>query len=382
MKIPYLKIKQRGEVFFSSKFKASTLLDHIDFHFREPYEDLQSQHIQIKNEKYIETIRRKGIELASNEEGIQRRLQYERIKSIADFIAESESNFLPNSVLLSADVSNLDNFQDDYLIYEDKEFGEFELPDDFKFSIIDGQHRLAGLSLVERKFLDEFEIPAIILFNVSKPTAAKLFADINGKQKAVNKSLIYDLYSEIDDDEFRDIKTYHTICESLYTSSDSPLFKQIKMLGIGSGAISQAFFIDYAKDAIKKSPLKNADTQEIYNELFKYFKAYQRVFPQDWPVPENIKDLRELDEYADNVLKVRKSQLVKTNGFGAILRAFPLIYNKTDGSFKSYLSQIKLLENKINWVPNETTGTGKAFQNKIFNQIEKIITEHNNTYEQ
>jgi hypothetical protein len=47
MKIPYLKIKQRGEVFFSSKFKASTLLDHIDFHFREPYEDLQSQHIDL-----------------------------------------------------------------------------------------------------------------------------------------------------------------------------------------------------------------------------------------------------------------------------------------------------------------------------------------------
>ena len=59
-----------------------------------------------------------------------------------------------------------------------------------------------------------------------------------------------------------------------------------------------------------------------------------------------------------------------------------MILNRTDGSFKSYLSQIKSLEGKIEWVPNETTGTGKAFQNKIFNQIEKIITEHNNTYKQ
>lgn len=378
MKIPYLKIKQRGEVFFSSKFKASTLLDHIDFHFREPYEELQSEHIQIKNEKYIETIRKKGIELASNDEGIQRRLQYERIKSIADFISEGESNFLPNSVLLSADISNLEDFQENYHIYESKDFGEFELPDDFKFSIIDGQHRLAGLSLVDRTFLEEFEIPAIILFNVSKPTAAKLFADINGKQKAVNKSLIYDLYSEIDDNEFRDIKIYHTICEKLYTSIDSPLFKQIKMLGIGSGAISQAFFIDYAKDAVKKSEIRNADTQEIYNELFKYFKAYQRVFPLDWPVLENTKNIRELEEYADEVLKRRKSQLVKTNGFGAILRAFPLINKRSDGSFKSYLNLISQLEGEISWVPDGATGTGKAFQNKIYNDIEKIITEHNN----
>lgn len=377
MKIPYIKIKQRGEVFFSSRFKASELLDHLDFHFREPYEDLQSQKIQVKNEEYIEKIRRKGIELASNEEGIQRRLQYERIKSISDFISESESNFLPNSVLLSANISELEDFQENYLIYESKDLGTFEFPDDFKFSIIDGQHRLAGLSLVDRKLLEEFEIPAIILFNVSKPTAAKLFADINGKQKAVNKSLIYDLYSEIDDEEFRDIKTYHTICEAFYTKNDSPLFKQIKMLGIGSGAISQAFFIDYAKDAIKKSPLKNADTQDIYNELFKYFKAYQRIFPLDWPVPEGTNDSQEIEKYADNVLKVRKSQLVKTNGFGAILRAFPLIYSKTDGSFKSYLEQIKHLEQKISWVPSETTGTGKAFQNKIYSQIEKIITNIN-----
>lgn len=378
MKIPYLRIKQRGEVFFSSKFKASTLLDHIDFHFREPYEELQSENVQIKNEKYIQTIKRKGIELSSNEEGIQRRLQYERIRSISDFISESESNFLPNSVLLSADVSHLDEFENDYLIYENHDFGEFELPDDFMFSIIDGQHRLAGLSLVDKKFLDEFEIPAIILFNVSKPTAAKLFADINGKQKAVNKSLIYDLYSEIDDDEFRDIKMYHTICENLYTSIDSPLFKQIKMLGIGSGAISQAFFIDYAKDAIKKSQLKSASTQDVYNELFMYFKAYQRVFPKDWPVPENVTNINELEKYADHVLKTRKSQLVKTNGFGAILRAFPLINMKTDGSFKSYLTLIEKLEDKISWVPTDVTGTGKAFQNKIYGKIEEIINEHDN----
>lgn len=378
MKIPYLKIKQRGEVFFSSKFKASILLDHIDFHFREPYEDLQNESVQIKNEKYIETIKKKGIELSSNEEGIQRRLQYERIKSISDFISESESNFLPNSVLLSADVSHLEDFENQYLIYESRDFGEFELPDNFKFSIIDGQHRLAGLSLVERDFLDEFEIPAIILFNVSKPTAAKLFADINGKQKAVNKSLIYDLYAEINDDEFRDIKIYHTICENLYTSIDSPLFKQIKMLGIGSGAISQAFFIDYTKDAIKRSNLKNASTQEIYNELFMYFKAYQRVFPKDWPVPEDTKNLKELEIYADEVLKTRKSQLVKTNGFGAIVRAFPLINQKSDGSFKSYLNLVGKLKDKISWVPTDVTGTGKAFQNKIFSKIEEIINEHNN----
>lgn len=378
MKIPYLKIKQRGEVFFSSKFKASTLLSHIDFHFREPYEDLQSDDVLLKNDKYIEAIKRKGIELASNEEGIQRRLQYERIKSIADFISSSESNFLPNSVLLSADVSNLEDFENKYLDYENNDFGEFEFPDDFKFSIIDGQHRLGGLTLADEKLLEDFEIPAIILLNVSKPTAAKLFADINGKQKAVNKSLIYDLYSEMDDDQYKVIKTFHNICENLYTNRESPLFKQIKMLGIGSGAISQAFFIDYAKDAVNKTDLREATTQTIYNELFYYFKSYQKVFPNDWPVPNSFESNEQLEEHSDFVLKHRKSQLVKTNGFGAILRAFPMIYEKAKGNYSEYLELIERLSGKIIWEKTETTGTGKAFQNKLYSQIKEIITGHNN----
>ncbi|WP_437823960.1 DGQHR domain-containing protein [Tenacibaculum mesophilum] len=373
MKVPYIRIRQRGEVFYSSKFKVNDLLEHIDFHFREPYEEYQTDDVNIKNEKYIDLIKRKGIELESNEEGIQRRLQYERIKSIANFIESSESNFFPNNVLLSADISHLENFEEDYLNYENSEIGVFEFPDNFKFSIIDGQHRLAGLTLADKALLEDFEIPATILINVSKPTAAKLFADINGKQKSVNKSLIYDLYSEMDDEDYRDIKVFHTICENLYTNPESPLYKQIKMLGIGSGAISQAFFIDYAKDAVNKTDLKNAEIQEIYNELYKYFKAYQKTFPNDWPVPESFKSNKELEEHSDVVLKINKSQLVKTNGFGAILRVFPTIYKKSDKSFKSYLNIIEKLKDNIEWTKTEVTGTGKAFQNKIVNQILEII---------
>lgn len=371
MKIPYIKIRQRGEIFYSSKFKARNLLDHISFHFREPYSKMHSEDYSSKSDKYIESIRKKGIELSSSEEGVQRRLQYERIKSVAEFIRLSESNFLPNSVILSADVSEIKDFEEKYIEYENKDFGEIELPDNFKFSIIDGQHRLAGLTLLEEDILEEFEISAIILLNVSKPTAAKLFADINGKQKAVNKSLIYDLYSEMDEKEFGDIKMFHSICETFYTSKKSPLYKQIKMLGIGSGAISQSFFIDYAKEAVFKTKLKNADIQEIYKELFFYFKAFQKVFPDDWPVPENFNSNFELEEHSNRVLKIRRSQLVKTNGFGAIMRAFPNIYKFSDGNFKSYLEKVSLLK-KIKWT-TETTGTGKAFQNKIFEEIIKII---------
>jgi hypothetical protein len=44
---------------------------------------LQDSNDQIKTSEYIEKIRKQGINLKSNEEGIQRRLQFERIKNIA-----------------------------------------------------------------------------------------------------------------------------------------------------------------------------------------------------------------------------------------------------------------------------------------------------------
>jgi|SRR6218665_247100 len=373
MKLPYIRIKQRSEVFYITKFKASELITKLNFHFREPYSELESESVVIKNEKYIELISRKGIDLQSTDEGVQRRLQIDRINSIKKFIESDNSNFLPNSVLLSADISNIDGIDEDFVKYEGSDFGEFEFPDDFLFSIIDGQHRLAGLSMVKTELLAEFEIPAIILLNVSKPTAAKLFADINGKQRAVNKSLIYDLYSNINKPDFEEIKKYHTICENLYKSERSPLYRQIKMLGIGSGAISQSFFIDYARDAINKTPLNSQDSQKIFEHFFYYFRAFQRTFPDDWPVPMIFKNIVELENHAYKVLKSRKSQLVKTNGFGAILRAFPIVNRLAENDMSKYESYILKLKTKIEWIPTGTTGTGKAFQDSLYRRVIEIL---------
>lgn len=373
MKLPYIRIKQRSEVFYLTKFKAKELIPRLNFHFREPYSDLETDSVILKNEQYIELVNKKGIELKSSDEGVQRRLQVDRINSIKKFIESDSSNYLPNTVLLSADISKIENSEEEFIKYENSEFGEFNFPDNFLFSIIDGQHRLAGLSIVDEEILNEIEIPAVILLNVSKPTAAKLFADINGKQRAVNRSLIYDLYANIDKPDFEEIKLFHTVCENLYKSEKSPLYRQIKMLGIGSGAISQSFFIDYAKDAIKKSSVKSSDKQIIFNHLFYYFKAFQNVFPEDWPVPKSFSSSQELERHSQYVLKERKSQLVKTNGFGAILRAFPTVNKLANNNEKDYLDIIERLRGNIQWIPSETTGTGKAFQDSLLRKINEII---------
>jgi len=371
MQIPYIRIKQRSEIFYIVKFDAKILINNLNFHFREPYSDFQKDDVIIKNNKYIEEVRKKGIDIQSDEEGIQRRLQIDRINSIKSYIESDVTNFLPNTVLISADISNNKELEEQIINAENEELGIFEFPNSFYFNIIDGQHRLGGLSLLNSELLDEFEIPAIILFNISLETAAKLFADINGKQKAVNKSLIYDLYSQIDSKKHNEISKFHNICNLLYKEIKSPLYRQIKMLGVGSGSISQAFFIDYAKDAINKTNLKDASTQEIFNYLFWYFNAYQLNFPNDWTVPLNFTSNKEIDEHSNFVLKTRKSQLLKTNGFGAIMRAFPHLVKLVKDP-KEFNGLISKQVNKINWVPSENSGTGKALQNSLYKNILNI----------
>jgi DGQHR domain-containing protein len=301
-------------------------------------------------------------------------LQYERIKNISEYLNTDETNFLPNSFLLSANLDEDDSFFDNYLKYENEEIGYFEFPDSIRFSIIDGQHRLAGISLMDSEFQTKMELTVILLFNVSIPTAAKLFSDINGKQKAVNKSLIYDLQDLIGREYQNEISKYHSICESFYTSKSSPLYKQIKMLGVGSGAISQAFFIDYTMENVNRiDDLKQSDIQSIYDQLFYFFKSFQKTFPDDWPVPLTFENDDELENYSIKVLKEKKSQLVKTNGFGAILRLFPDIYKKSEKDYKSYLEIIGKLKGQIKWTNDGTMGTGKGYQDKLLREMKKAL---------
>ncbi len=91
--------------------------------------------------------------------------------------------------------------------------------------------------------------------------------------------------------------------------------------------------------------------QKCYEQLFYYFRVFQTVFPEDWPVPKQFEDIRKLEEHAAFVLKERRSQLVKTNGFGAILRVFPRLHEVSGGTYEGYLNRIERLREKISWKP-------------------------------
>lgn len=378
MRIPYIKINQKNEVFFITKFKASQLKSKINFHFREPYSNAPEK-VELYQD-YIDKLRRKGIQINADEEGVQRRIQINRINKIKTYLEEQEDSYFPTSIVLATDISNDIEFQQHYEELESRDFGYMDLSDQLRFQIVDGQHRLAGLFISNEDIQEDFEITAVLLFNATPHTCAKMFADINGNQTPVNRSVIYDLYDimEPTDEETRRIKTLHSICKKLNNDPDSPLYLHLKMLGIGNGAISQAFFIQYLDEAIKDIDLSYSDSQMIYKHLFLYLKCFQRVFKHQWPVMEKSEyaKLSKFYQHSNDTLKNMKSQILKTNGFGALMMLFPEVYEEVSVcNYDEYFSIIKRLKSRIDWSsdPILTQGTGKKNQKKMKDKLKELL---------
>ncbi len=369
--LPYMRVTQKNVSFYLSKASAFDLRGIVDFHFREPYKKYSSY-----ERKDFQVVKRELVDRGATIDkdpdgwGVQRALNRSRVLDIRDYIESDPEALFPSTVLLAIDTSGHESSSIEPAD-ELGDFGTFEVTPDMGVSVIDGQHRLAGLFLTSEATLRSIEMPVVFMLDVSVPVAAKLFQHINGKQQKVNKSVIFDLFDNVpdeslDNEDDRATKRYHTVCVNLYTDPDSPLYRQIKMLGVGGGAISQAFFIDTCKKELKC--FRYAGDQLIYDELFDYFSVLQRTFPEDWPKPFGEHSDEEIDAYSAEVLKERKSQLAKTSGMTAMLRLYNWLAENQVGPYA-----VKALCGEIDWT--EPIGTGGAEQTRLFKRLKQIIVD-------
>lgn len=109
--------------------------------------------------------------------GFQRVLDNKRAKDIANYI--DNGGTIPSSVILSAQPDS--NFRSvDRSKTAAFNFGPYS------FLIIDGQHRVYGYSLAKTSV----RVPVVIYDNLTKDEEARLFIDINTKQRPVPKELL------------------------------------------------------------------------------------------------------------------------------------------------------------------------------------------------
>lgn len=369
-KVPYIKIRQRESEFLLLKLDIKTLRKTVNFHFRDPYLDEHDYNDKevLDAEEYRKSLEKIGIDIDANlgeNNGIQRRLSLSRVKSIEKFIQEDSENILPGCVILSYNTYETDpilkaiyNNSDDYGLLNKEDFSKGSI------IVIDGQHRLAGL--LTSTINEDFEIPVSLFLNSSLSESSRLFRDINGNQKSVNRSFIYDLYSNIETEQYLVEAKLHKVCKILNTSEKSPFYNQIKMLGTGSGFISQSFFIEYGKQALKKLKIEEFSTQEILDLFLNYFRIVQSEFQEYWPVTN-------INFQKDTLKNQLTSQLIKTNGIGALFIIYPYLYSLNEEGIP-FKNSIKYFDIEMT---NTTKGTGKASQNMIAKSTLKNLISDN-----
>lgn len=192
----FLKLNQPAGIFYAITIDANTLIPVSESNTRDPY---------------------------NNSTGIQRKLSESRVESIAKY-SSSENAMFPTPIILSASSSNIKIDSENNLM--EIKFGKMISEKEF-FSIVDGQHRLAGIE--KAKSEKNFELLALMIFDTTPEQDAEIFKAINRNQKPVTKSLVYDLFGL---SSIRSVEKYlHEICVRINQDNRSVLKNHIKMLG-------------------------------------------------------------------------------------------------------------------------------------------------------
>ncbi|WP_430600532.1 hypothetical protein IGI84_003073 [Enterococcus sp. DIV0008] len=348
-KFPYFEVKQNNQTFFMTKMPISFLSKVVNFHFRSPYQENTEDFMNSEN-YVMKTERETGLRFENNEKGIQRRTDLKRIKDIAKFVKESDGIVFSTPIVLSFNVFEESDYLKNYDIDIDSRSLSFS--DEVKFTIIDGQHRLAGLVEAFKETYNDMEMPVTLILDADLSVATQLFIDINGNQRKVNKSMVYDLYDNITYKEIDETREFVQAVKILNLRETSPLYGRVKLLGTGTGTISQSFLVDYLKIVFKNIDSEYLNTQDIYSMMFIYFNIVKTTFPEKWYMHDKSKE---------------NSQLVKTNGIGALLLLYPEIFSMfgnpivNKDKYKDYFFNRK----DFNWDDEDYNGTGKKVQNLL-----------------
>lgn len=291
--------------------------------------------------------------------GIQRQLSKGRVQEISKYVKTVDATF-PTSIILS--ISSEDAVFDPGTSIMTIRDGENVA------KIIDGQHRIAGLT---GSTIHPFQLNVTLFIDMDIEDQAMVFATINLAQTKVNKSLVYDLYEYAKARSPQ--KTSHNIARLLNSDQESPFHKRIKILGTAVErerliqTITQATFVEATirmisggtaralqdRDLLQRNKmpprkvtgeerelifrnmfLDNKD-EDIASVIWNYFSAVKARWQQSW------EDTRR----SGNILP-------RTNGFRAFMRFLPNLYHTlgrpdsvpTQEAFFGSLQQIQLTD--------------------------------------
>jgi len=228
------------------------VMDHADLEFIS-YADIRR--LEEKNEE-------REVEIYS---GIQRPLAESRVKEIGRYVNLSDATF-PTSIIL--------HIEEKHVSFDHESLTMHIQRKDNVAKVLDGQHRIAGLSHFTRDS-KEFQLNVTIYVGMELEDQAIVFSTINQTQTKVNHSLASDLFAFAKSRSPQ--KTAHNIVRALNEKKSSPFYNKIKILGTAEDplkeTITQATFVE---SIIKYITSDKAKDRDLYRQGKKPEKAYDK----------------------------------------------------------------------------------------------------------
>ena len=166
--------------------------------------------------------------------------------------------------------------------------GTLEIPEETGvLRALDGQHRLLALETASGSDGIEIDVPAVLFDSLEPSQIVEMFVTINAKHTRLNPSHLLSLAGR---------RLYanphqalaHDILRKLNEDDGSPLYHEVRMLGVGAGRVSQASLNEEMVELFEQverigGPAKRKEFEANGIRFFlNYFKALQQVFPKAW----------------------------------------------------------------------------------------------------
>lgn len=327
-----------------------------------------------------------GLEIAdapySEADPFQRLVDETRVRKIARYLL-SDGSMIPNAIILAirdqAEVTIEDDARCEGSLRITITWGDSERP----LNVIDGQHRLEAFRRLIADGHTQFGDYALcitLLLDLPYFEQAELFSVINGQQKPVNRSRIYDLlgYYPTHDEKLRHkafegelaiSRFCHQIVKVLNQSKVSPWTNRIKMRGEGAGVVSQAAFVDQLINLVQPrkrrsrmnylpilySYFRSQDLLTVGKICINYFWAVQNAWPAFWE--------------SDTTLT--HSLFGKTNGVAVMLMVFHDLAILEGGASNLRRDRIAELWRKVEprIIENPPAGGSRGYQRQIRTEV-------------
>lgn len=223
--------------------------------------------------------------IAGSEQAYQRQIIRRKIEQLVEYYEQCREArnlpSIPGAVIIHSDEA----LRFEAVGGDGSNLGVLKVPErEGVLRAIDGQHRLLALHTdLERFGQEEFTVPAVIFDRLPEDHVVQMFVTINAKHTRLNPSHLVSLsgrqlYSD------PNLAAAHDIVRALNDREDSPLYGQIKLLGVGTGKVAQAPIATELKQVFVTDGLRRAEEfrEEARRFYVNYFKQVAALFTTAW----------------------------------------------------------------------------------------------------